>query len=155
MTRLTPIEVGTDREPAGPAGGGQCREQRHAAASRTAGYATSRWSLPENQNNGLPQRCWSRKRSGALFSEDTAPKAKVGAVRAKRGYRGGFMLPSQRIRVDCDIDAVEGAVRLGGWMLAAMEHRRSCMPRSCTLQDRAKQDPRISGEAHSTGCSGL
>lgn len=90
--------------------------------SRTAGYAILALSCLEEDAEQwvlLKSIVGRINVSGPYVAKILHSLAKVGVVRAKRGYRGGFMLarPADQVSIAEIVDALEGTNWLAGCML--------------------------------------
>lgn len=162
MTSSTPIQEGTDQGSAADTTvGGRCREQKHVGAFTNCRIRNSRVELPGGGRGtvGSPQRyCWSRQRSGALHREDSACAGEGGrGSREARISRRVHARPARGTGVHCGNRQRHRGRKLAGRMHAWLHgmHRRSCMSRSCPLQNRADQDTRFSGETDFKRCRGF
>jgi Rrf2 family protein len=119
---------------------------RHMLAlSRTAGYAilalscledaADRWVLVKDIVGKVDV-------PGPYLAKILHALAKAGVVRAKRGYRGGFMLarPAGQVSIAEIADAVEGESWLGGCMLGFTQctEDRACPAHTLCKGERAK-----------------
>lgn len=113
--------------------------------SRTAGYAilalscleeaAERWVLVKDivGRVNVP---------GPYLSKILHALAKAGVVRAKRGYRGGFMLakPADQVSIAEIVDGIEGVDWLGGCMLGftVCSDERACPAHVLCMTERTK-----------------
>lgn len=115
------------------------------ALSRTAGYAILALSCMDEtaQQWVLVKDIVGRVNvPGPYLSKILHALASAGVVRAKRGYRGGFMLarPASQVSIAEIVNAIEGAGWLGGCMLGFTEcsDDRACPAHALCITERAK-----------------
>lgn len=115
------------------------------ALSRTAGYAILALSCMEEAAERwilLKEIVGRVNVPGPYLAKILHALAQAGVVRAKRGYRGGFMLakPSGHVSIAEIVDAVEGANWLGGCILGFAEcsDARACPAHTLAMIERAK-----------------
>jgi Rrf2 family protein len=115
------------------------------ALSRTAGYAILALSCLEEAADRwvlLKDIVGRVNVPGPYLAKIMHALAQAGVVRAKRGYRGGFMLakPSDQVSIAEIVDAVEGASWLGGCMLGFTEcsDDRACPAHALCKTERSK-----------------
>jgi len=113
--------------------------------SRTAGYAILALSCFEETAEQwvLVKEIVGRVNvPGPYLAKILHSLAKAGVVRAKRGYRGGFMLarPAGQVSIAEIVDAVEGANWLGGCLLGFTEcsDARACPAHTLAIIERAR-----------------
>lgn len=115
------------------------------ALSRTAGYAILALSCLEEAADRwvlLKDIVGRVSVPGPYLAKILHALAKAGVVRAKRGYRGGFMLakPAADVSIAEIVDAIEGASWLGGCMLGftVCSDDRACPAHALCITERTK-----------------
>ena len=115
------------------------------ALSRTAGYAILALSCLEEAAERwvlLKDIVGRVSVPGPYLAKILHALAKAGVVRAKRGYRGGFMLakPAGKVSIAEIVSALEGASWMGGCMLGFTEctDDRACPAHVLCTTERAK-----------------
>jgi|CXWL01.1.fsa_nt_gi Rrf2 family protein len=110
--------------------------------SRTAGYAILALSCLEESAEQwvlLKDIVGRVNVPGPYLAKIMHALAKAGVVRAKRGYRGGFMLArrSDQVSIARIVDAIEGENWLGGCMLGWTQCTED---RACPVHDFCKTE---------------
>jgi len=115
------------------------------ALSRTAGYAILALSCLEEAAEQwvlLKEIVGRVNVPGPYLAKILHALARAGVVRAKRGYRGGFMLakPAAKVSILEIVNAIEGAGWMGGCMLGFTEctDDRACPAHALCKTERVK-----------------
>lgn len=115
------------------------------ALSRTAGYAILALSCLEDAAGQwvlVKDIVGKADVPGPYLAKILHALAKAGVVRAKRGYRGGFMLarPAEQVSIAEIASAIEGENWMGGCMLgfAQCTDDRACPAHTLCKGERAK-----------------